>query len=87
MSSYQQHCEDYALHGDPMRDHYDYEENARYDRFDGWGDPDPYDDPDGHLSDAELAALENLDELEDYEEIDENGVAFDDYPDDDDIPF
>ena len=25
---------------DTMQEHYDYEENARYDRFDGWGDPD-----------------------------------------------
>lgn len=25
---------------DAEREHYDYEENARYDRFDGWGDPD-----------------------------------------------
>jgi hypothetical protein len=38
---YQRNCEDYALYGDPMRDHYDYEEAARYDRYDGWGDPDP----------------------------------------------
>jgi hypothetical protein len=38
--SYEQHCNDYALHGDPERDHYDHEFNAQYDRFDGWGDPD-----------------------------------------------
>jgi hypothetical protein len=38
--NYEADCADYALHGDPMRDYYDHEENARYDRFDGFGDPD-----------------------------------------------
>lgn len=32
---YEQSCIDYAIHGNPMQDHYDHEENARYDRFDG----------------------------------------------------
>jgi hypothetical protein len=40
-SRYQLECEAYELYGDPMRDHYDHEENARYDRYDGRGDPDP----------------------------------------------
>ena len=35
MSSYEENCRDYALHGNPERDHWDYEENARYDRYDG----------------------------------------------------
>jgi len=35
MGSYEQSCIDYALHGDPERDHWDHEEAARYDRFDG----------------------------------------------------
>jgi hypothetical protein len=35
MSSYEENCRDYALHGNPMRDAMDYEDNARYDRFDG----------------------------------------------------
>jgi hypothetical protein len=43
--SYEQNCIDYALYGDPERDHWDHELNAQYDRFDGWGDPDPNDDP------------------------------------------
>ncbi len=34
--SYESDCNDYALHGNPERDHYDYEENARYDQFDGY---------------------------------------------------
>ena len=38
IGSYEQHCIDYALYGDPMRDHYDYEEAARYDRWDGYRD-------------------------------------------------
>lgn len=38
---YQEDCEAYAVYGNPERDHWDHEENARYDRFDGWGDPDP----------------------------------------------
>jgi hypothetical protein len=33
--SYESDCDDYALFGDPERDHYDYEENARYDQYDG----------------------------------------------------
>lgn len=50
---YEDYCNDYEMFGDPMRDAYDYEEAARYDRFDGWGDPDPgdcdggEDEPDG----------------------------------------
>jgi hypothetical protein len=47
--SYESDCADYAIHGDPERDHWDYEENAGYDRYDGWGDPDPCDDPDGRI--------------------------------------
>ena len=35
MSSYEASCRDYALNGNPERDHYDYEEAARYDRYDG----------------------------------------------------
>ena len=38
---YQKNCEDYALFGNPERDHWDYEENAQYDRFDGYRDSDP----------------------------------------------
>jgi len=40
---YELDCMDYAMFGDPERDAYDYEFNAIYDRWDGWGDPD-YDD-------------------------------------------
>jgi len=35
MSSYEEYCNDYAVNGNPMRDHYDYEMNADYDRWDG----------------------------------------------------
>jgi hypothetical protein len=28
MNSYEDYCNDYALHGDPERDHWDYEENS-----------------------------------------------------------
>ena len=42
---YQEDCEAYALYGDPERDHWDHEQAAQYDRFDGFGDPDPCDDP------------------------------------------
>lgn len=38
---YQEDCEAYALFGNPQQDHWDHEEAARFDRFDGWGDPDP----------------------------------------------
>lgn len=51
---YQAECEDYAVNGNPWRDHIDYEEAAAYDRFDGWGDPDPcaaYDDCDDGIDD------------------------------------
>lgn len=33
--SYEQSCNEYALFGDPMREAYEYEEAARYDRWDG----------------------------------------------------
>jgi hypothetical protein len=33
--SYESDCNDYAVNGNPERDHWDYEENARYDQFDG----------------------------------------------------
>jgi hypothetical protein len=38
--SYESDCNDYAIHGNPQQDAMDYEENARHDRFDGWGDED-----------------------------------------------
>lgn len=34
--SYQEECETYALFGNPERDHYDHEEAAHFDRFDGY---------------------------------------------------
>lgn len=43
---YEQSCIDFALYGDPEREHYDHEFNAQFDRYDGWGDPDPCDNPD-----------------------------------------
>jgi len=33
--SYEQHCNDFALYGDPEREHWDHEFNAQYDRWDG----------------------------------------------------
>ena len=35
IGSYEQGCIDYAASGCPMRDHYGYETNAEYDRYDG----------------------------------------------------
>lgn len=35
MSSYEESCRDFALFGDPERDHWDHEFNAQFDRFDG----------------------------------------------------
>jgi len=35
LSGYEASCEDYALHGNPQRDHEEYEESARFDQFDG----------------------------------------------------
>ena len=40
--SYEQDCNDYAVHGNPERDHWDYEEGARYDRWDGHRGEDDY---------------------------------------------
>ena len=34
--TYEQYCNDYAVSGCPMRDAMEYEENARYDCFDGY---------------------------------------------------
>lgn len=39
MTDYEQECEWYALHGNPQQDAMDYEMVARFDRYDGWGDP------------------------------------------------
>ena len=50
--SYEAYCNDYAVNGCPMRDHYDYEENARYDQFDGYRE------------DADLMARQARDEYE-----------------------
>jgi len=52
MGIYEQHCNDYALNGNPERDHYDYEEAATFDRFDGWWDNEPCDDYDDLEGDA-----------------------------------
>jgi hypothetical protein len=85
--SFEQHCNDYAMFGDPERDHYDYEEAARYDRFDGWGDPDPCaDDPpcptcgyDADCAECEAAKADC--------EVYEPEFGCSDDPDDSDIPF
>ena len=92
--SYEEHCNDYALYGDPERDHWDYEFNAQFDRYDGWGDIDPaqeaaYDDAIGCAADYrydDCPHCQAQDDLDDYEEIDENGVGYDDYPDEE-VPF
>ena len=54
--SYEAECEAYAICGDPARDAADYEENARYNRYDGWGDTDPcaeYEDCTPHDADVD----------------------------------
>jgi hypothetical protein len=49
MSDYEQYCEAYALYGNPERDHWEYEEAATFDRWDGWIwntlEYDEYDEP------------------------------------------
>jgi hypothetical protein len=35
IEGYEAHCNDYAVNGDPEADHWRYEENAGYDRWDG----------------------------------------------------
>ena len=34
--SYESYCAEYAVYGDPEREAMDYEENARYDQYDGY---------------------------------------------------
>lgn len=50
MSSYEEYCNDYALHGNPMQDAMDYELAAEFDRWDGHRMDllglDPYDEDD-----------------------------------------
>jgi hypothetical protein len=36
MSSYEENCRDFALYGDQAQEDARYEENARYDRWDGY---------------------------------------------------
>ena len=31
MGIYEEHCRDFALHGNPAREHFEHEESARYD--------------------------------------------------------
>jgi hypothetical protein len=50
---YQLACEEFALYGDPLQEHLDYEEASRFDRFDGFGDPDPYAGEDGWQEEAD----------------------------------
>lgn len=52
--SYEQHCNDYALHGDPMRDAYEYELMAEYDRWDGHRMENDYDCEDWYYDQLEL---------------------------------
>lgn len=78
MSSYEENCRDYELHGNPMRDAMDYEEAARYDMWDGHrslctAGYDLLDHNDGDMEPCESEpALEPLEPLE---------------PLDDDVPF
>lgn len=37
--TYEEHCDWYAVYGDPQRDAMDYEIAAEHDRWEGWGDP------------------------------------------------
>ena len=73
MSSYEEACRDYALFGDPERDHWDHEFNAEFDRFDGYhslctagyddpncGDMEPYDsDPEPMPSEPPVQPLDD----------------------------
>jgi len=90
IGSYEEYCNDYALYGDPMRDHYDHEENARYDRYDGWGDPDPcaaYDDQDAWEDAQEWAALSDAERAERQAAIDALDAIDDRNDHDDEVPF
>jgi len=55
--SYESDCADYAVNGNPMQDHYDYEENARYDMWDG------------HRGDAALMGQSEYEAERDYEDF------------------
>ena len=62
--SYEQHCNDFAAFGDPEREHWDHEENARYDYArEAYGDM--YDDCDDFCdrcdAEAEAEYVENFD--------------------------
>jgi hypothetical protein len=77
---------DWAGPVDQAREAYDYEENARYDRFDGWGDPD---------NAEEWADQQEYDALTDEErraeeaevEAERARALYDGYPDEADVPF
>ena len=80
--SYQEDCENYALYGNPMRDHYDHEENARFDRYDGMREQ-FYDSADvdedrnwfNSLTDQQKEAVKNQNKQIDVE-IDNDDVPF-----------
>ena len=76
MSSYEANCRDYALNGNPERDHYEHEENARYDQWDGHRSlcTAGYDDP-------------NCGDLEPYQSEPMPEPSEPSEPLDDDVPF
>ena len=70
---------------DQEREHYQYEENARYDQYDGWGDPDFNDDPGcpDCGNDASCPACKAA--IADLAKFEAEYAARNDWPDD--VPF
>jgi hypothetical protein len=98
--SYESDCDAYAFYGDPEREHYDYEANAAYDRYDGlradfndeFGWEDEADDEPcvecGYRADcpACIAAKEDYDSLV-REQFEYAQRCADSAGDNDDVPF
>ena len=88
--SYESDCDDYAIFGNPERDHYDYELAAEYDRWDGHREDFDYDEPDDchkcyNRNDCNTCRGARL-----YSEawrIEAVAQGWLDYPKNDDIPF
>ena len=89
VGSFEQGCIDYALFGDPRRDHDDYEFNAAYDRFDGYRESNDYIDyNDGDVCGG-VGDQEGCDDYADGDVCDifEDDDDFTGCADDDDAPF
>jgi len=89
MSSYEDYCNEYAIFGDPERDHYEHEFNAQFDRFDGWdcGDPAADVEGDGPCDHGNVGGCDYCEQLANDEEAAFHAAYLERQAWPDDVPF